>query len=50
MVFSLAVFPGGKHFLRKALERASHVVKELGSLFCSQSLGLSFNEKGKALN
>jgi len=44
----LPVFPGGKYLLRKALERTSQVVNELGSSFCSQSLALSLNEKGKS--
>ena len=34
--------------LRKALESVSQVVKALGSAFCSQSLALSLNEKGKS--
>jgi len=34
--------------LRKALKSISQVVKALGSAFCSQSLALSLNEKGKS--
>ena len=47
-VLSLAVLPGEKYLLRNALERISQVVNELGSSFCSQSLALSFREKGKS--
>jgi len=46
-VLNLAVLLGGKYLLRKVLERASQVVNELGSSFCSQSLALSLSEKGK---
>ena len=49
-VHSLAVLPGGKYLLRKAFERASQVVNELGSSFYSQSLALSLNENGKSLS
>jgi len=37
-----------KYLLRKALERITQVVNELGSSFCSQSRVLFFNEKGKS--
>jgi len=44
------VWPRGKYFLRKALDRASQVVNELGASLRSQSLALSVSEKGKSLN
>ena len=44
----LCSFPGRKYLLRKALDRTSQVVNELGSSFCSQSLALSLNEKEKS--
>jgi len=47
-VLSLAVLPGRKYLLRNALDRTSQVVNELGSPFYSQSLALSFREKGKS--
>jgi len=47
---NLAVLPGGKSLLRKALDKASQVVNELGSLLRSQSLALSVNKKGKSLS
>ena len=52
MIFglSLAVLPGGKYLLRKAFERVFQVVMEFGSSLRSQSLALSFKEKGKSLS
>jgi len=50
LVLIFAIFKGGKYLLRNAMERASHMVNELGSSICSQSLALSFNEKGKSYN
>ena len=50
LVLNFVVFPNGKYLLRKALERIAQVVNELGSSFYSQSLALSFNEKGKSHN
>ena len=49
-VLRLAVLPGGKYLLRKAFERASQVVNNLGSSFCSQSLALSLSRNGKSLS
>ena len=45
---NLAVLLGGKYLLKNAVDRASQVVKELGSSLRSQSLALSVNEKGKS--
>jgi len=45
---NFTVLSGEKYLLGKALERVSHVVNELGSLFCCQSLALSLSEKGKS--
>jgi len=50
LVLNLAILPRGKYLLRKAFEKASHIVKELGALFCNQSLTLSFNKNWKSLN
>ena len=48
-VLNFAVLPERKYLLRKALERTSHMVSELGSLFYNQSLTLSLNENRKSL-
>jgi len=45
---NLAVVPSGKHLHRKALETVSYDVKAFGSSFYSQSLALSFKDKGKS--
>ena len=45
---NLAVLSGGKYLLRNAVDRASQVVKELGSSLRSQSLALSVSKKGKS--
>ena len=47
---NIAVLLNRKHLLKKAFEKASQVVNELGSSFRSQSLALSSNENGKSLN
>ena len=49
-VLSLTVLPSWKYLLRNAFERASQVVNELSSSFCSQSLALSLSENGKSLS
>jgi len=45
---NLAVLPGGKYLLKNAVNKASQVVKKLGSSLRSQSLALPVSEKGKS--
>ena len=45
---NLEVLPGGRYLLRNVVDKASQVVKELGSSLRSQSLVLSVSEKGKS--
>ena len=47
---NLAILPEGKYLLRKALDKASQVVNEVGSSLRSQSLALSVSEKRKSLS
>jgi len=45
---NLEVLPREKYLLKNAVDRASQVVKELGSSLRSQSLALSVSKKGKS--
>jgi len=51
MIFTLnfAFLPEEKYLLRKALEKSSQVVNELGSSFCSQVLYPSVRRRGASV-